>query len=170
MVSIKRHMKNTDLAALLLISFLTPGAWANPTLSLGIGAGNPGANVTLPVSFNPGGSQIAAVQFSLKLPSTLSPVTVTAGPAASSAGKSVTAKLKDGQWNIIVFGLNQTPIGTGDLVTATVRIAPKTTTGILNVPINHLVFADPSGMSKTSGAGHGGSVNVVKKGTPEISQ
>jgi len=165
----KYPMKTVAAAIFVLKSFSPSFAWASPSLSLGTGSGNPGANVTLPISFNPGGSHIAAVQFSLTLPSTLSPVTVTAGPAASSAGKSVTAKLKDGRWNIIVFGLNQTPIGTGDLVTATLHIEPKTRAGTLNVPISQLVFADPSGKSNTSGAGHGGSVNI-RKGNQEAAK
>jgi hypothetical protein len=67
--------------------------------------------VTWPISYVASTFSVAGLQFDLALPSSFTVVSVSAGPAAIAAGKSVT-------WNAstdrgLVFGLNQTALGTG---------------------------------------------------------
>jgi hypothetical protein len=52
------------------------------------------------------------------MPVSLSTVSVTAGAAATNAGKQVSSSLVGNSWNIIVFGLNTTAIASGQIVTA----------------------------------------------------
>ena len=101
-------------------------AASGPTLTVGNVSGAPNSNVDIPISFDPWGTSVAALQFTLTLPPNVSNVSVAAGPAAVTANKTVSNALQGSVWNFIVAGLNQTTIGAGVVVTATVYISPGT--------------------------------------------
>jgi hypothetical protein len=143
------------------MALATGSVGAAPNLSVGSLSGTAGKTVTLPVRFDPAASSISSLQFNLMLPKGVSPGSVTPGPILNSAGKSVKTHLKGQAWEILIFGINQNTIPSGDLLTAQVKIAPGTPAGNLAVPISGVAYTDPSGNVVNAGQTTGGSVTVV---------
>src|SRR6185503_1801378 len=94
-----------------------------PTLAGGTVSGAAGTTVNLPITFNTGSASVASMQFSLAIPAGMTPGTAVAGSILTNAGKSVSQSISGSNLNIIVFGLNQTAIAGGTLVTVPLTLA-----------------------------------------------
>src|SRR5438477_2000060 len=158
--AVLRKTANAFLLSAFWVLISHSAAHALPTLTVGATSGQAGTTVTLPVSFDPSTSSVAGIQFNLTLPASLSTGTVTAGPIVTAAGKSVNANLIGNTWTFIVFGLNQTTIGVGSLLTAQLRIAPGTAVGNLSIPISGVIYSDVNGNGIPAGTSTGGTVTV----------
>jgi cohesin domain-containing protein/purple acid phosphatase-like protein len=138
------------LAALIyavscLMGFPARALGASPSVKIGSVSGGAGSAVDLPVTFTPGDTDVSTLQFDLSLPASLSYVSVATGSVATTAGKSASANTISGGVRVLVFGLNQTPIGSGSIVTIRLSIAGNTVPGILAVGIAGTVASDPDG-------------------------
>jgi hypothetical protein len=156
------HLRSSIFALWMLC--LAAAAQAAPTLAVGSGSGAAGTSVDIPITFNPTTDSVAGIQFSLTLPASVSTVSVTAGSAATSAGKSVSTNKNGSTWIFVVFGLNQNTIAAGPLLTARVLIAPNALAGNLNLPISGVSYSSPSGTNVAAGASTAGTI-VVTGGT-----
>lgn len=96
-------------------------------LTAGIVSGPAGFNVTVPVTIIPGQFQPSAVQADFLLPSGVTFVSATAGPASTEAAKSIQTAVITGGVRLLVFGLNQTTIGQGVVADLTFTIGPNKT-------------------------------------------
>ena len=145
----------------LLCSLGAVSVEAAPTLTVGSASGQAGASVTLPVTFNPGTSSVASLQFSLTLPPGLSTGAITPGAILTSAGKSVSSNLTGSTVTFIIFGFNQTPITSGSLLTTKLTISLGTAVGNLSLPVSGVFYSDPNGAVIAAGASTGGTVSVL---------
>jgi hypothetical protein len=115
------------LASVLIIPSL---AFAQaPALSVGAAAGLPGTSVDVPVSFTPGAKAVSSLQFALTLPSSLAWVSTAAGSAATPAAKQVSSATLAGSVRVIIFGLNQNPIGPGTVAVVRLTIGAGSAAG-----------------------------------------
>jgi len=128
-----------------------------PAIGVGSVTGGNGTAVDLSVSFTAGASDVSTLQFDLALPPALAYLSVTTGTAAGAAGKSASANAIAGGVRVLVFGLNQTPIGSGAIVSVRLNIAAGTASGALTVGITGIIASDPAG-NAVSADGSGGSV------------
>src|SRR5579863_6756573 len=118
------------------------------SLTLGSGAGAPGSNVTLNLTLAAGGTQPAALQWTLQYsPSDISGVTAAIGAAANSAGKAVTCTTASGSALCVIFGLNQSIIGDGPVAQLTFTLAPGTTSPSTAIQVTQVVLSDSTGAS-----------------------
>ena len=130
-----------------------------PTVTVGSVTSGAGTDLDLPVTFAAGTTDVSTLQFDLTFPSTLSYVSVTTGSAAAAAGKSASGSVVSGGARIVVFGLNQTAIGSGSIATIRLHIAEGTTSGSLTVGVMGIVASDPAGNTVPTN-GSGGTVTV----------
>lgn len=141
-------------------------AATNPNISVGSISGAKGSTVDLPISFTPGTTGVSALQFDLTLPSSLTYVSVTTGSAATQAGKSVEANATTStQVRVLVYGLNQNIINSGQIASVKLSISPSAPSGSLSVVIGGVVASDPNALAVTT-TGTGGSVVVSQTATP----
>jgi hypothetical protein len=117
---------------------------------VGVVHGNKGSSAQIPVMLLKGRGSISALQFDLLLPSGFTYQSVSAGPASTAAGKSVSANLLPTGLRVLIFGLNQNVIGTGVLATAQVRLESSLTLPNYSIPISGIVSSDPSGLAVTT--------------------
>jgi hypothetical protein len=130
-------------------------------LTLGAVSGPPGQTVALSVQLTTGGAQISGVQFDLIYdPATLT-VTPTAGAAATAAGKGVeTNMVQPNDMRLIVTGINQTPIGSGDITDLSIQIAANAAAGSHSLAFSGVVGTTP-GATLVSVSATNGTVNVT---------
>ena len=149
----------TQVGLALLSSVMAASTGAAPSLTVGGASGQAATTVSLPISFDPGTSSVAGMQFNIIVPAGLSTGTITPGSILNTAVKSVSANLTGSTWTFIIFGLNQNTIASGSLLTVELKIS-ATATGTLSLPVSGVVYSDPNGTSIT-GTGTGGTVTVV---------
>jgi hypothetical protein len=137
------------------------------SVSVGTVSGGAGSAVDLSVSLSPGASSVSTLQFDLTFPASLSYVSTATGSASSSAGKSAAGSAIAGGARIVVFGYNQTPIGSGQLAAIRLNIASGTIPGVMPVTITGLVASDPSGNAVTL-LGINGTVTVIDIMPPTV--
>jgi hypothetical protein len=164
-VSIIRPHKFAVVMLFSSLAFAT-SLHAAPVLTLGNVSGEAGTEVSLPITFNPGGASIASAQFELTLPPSISTVSVTAGETLAAAGKTITTRVDGQKWKFLIFGLNQDTSKTGTLATLRLRIAPGTGAGSLSIPFSGVVYADPAGKAITPGANKAGKIKIQKGPAP----
>lgn len=118
----------------ILLLLLLPGflitASGQVAFTLASGAGSPGSTVSLNISLNSSGAQPAAMQWTLSYSAAqISSIAVTAGPAATNAGKTVSCnQAAPGSMTCVLFGLNQSTVANGVVAVAAVTIANTTST------------------------------------------
>jgi hypothetical protein len=83
-----------------------------------------GTTVAWPITLIPSTTLPTALQADIVLPSGITFVSVTAGVAATNAGKQVQASVVNGNERFLIFGLNQTVMAQG--IVATVQLAIAT--------------------------------------------
>src|SRR5437762_1092103 len=125
---------------------LASSAWAaDPTLVVVSASGQAGGTVDLAVNFNTGTALVATFQFDLTLPGGFTAATVTAGAIVTDAGKSLDSNVIGGNTaRFLAFGLNQSTIAGGKLLTVRLNIAATVAPGSYTVPISGVVYADPN--------------------------
>ncbi len=134
----------------------TDGIAQTTLLAVGSASGRMGSSVTLAVSYTPGATPVDALQFDLGYSSSLSYVSVSAGQAA--AGKMVMGSATPSGARVLVFGVNQTPLGSG--VVANVQLSVSSGTGAIPVTIGGIVCSDPWAAAVPC-SGRNGSVVVL---------
>ncbi len=157
-ISVIFRLVQISLFLLASICLLAENSLA-AALAVGSVTGAPGTAVDVPVTFTAGTTAVSTLQFDLTFPSALSYVSVTTGSAATAAGKSASASAISGGVRVLIFGLNQTAIGSGPIATVRLNIASGTAAGALTVGITGIVASDPTGAT-VSTTGSGGTVTV----------
>jgi hypothetical protein len=99
---------------------------------------------TVPVNFDPQGSNVAGLEFDFPIPAGTTFSGVTIGDASTAAGKSITSNLVNGSIRVIIFGLNQTTIAAG--VVANINLVA------VNAESEPLSLANPSASDPTGTA------------------
>ena len=139
----------------VLFLFLGPLASANVSYSIGSGAAAPGSTVVLDISIA-GGDLPAGLQWTLDYSTAdISRVTVTAGPSATAAGKSVFCSNVSGDMTCLVIGTNTTGIADGVVAQATVQVAAGTTHVTTSLQLTGTVSTDANGNSIPSSGSSG---------------
>lgn len=159
--------KNVRLpaGAALLFTFLLAlipagSAWAQ-TISVGSDSDLPGAAVTVPVSFSPGGVGVSSLEFTLSGFSGLTYTSATIGGAAAAANKDILANMiAPGQLKVILFALNTTPIGSGVVANINFTIPAGAPPGVIAIKVGGIVASAPDA-SAVAVAGVNGSVLVL---------
>jgi trimeric autotransporter adhesin len=135
------------------------------SLSLATASAPAGSTVTVGMSLeSSGGALPSALQWTLSYPSVLSLVTVDAGSSSTSAGKSVTCATSGDSATCVLFGLNTTAIGNGQLAAVTFLIAPSAS-GTASVAVANVVASNPSGSSIPASAA-GGAITILQPPPP----
>lgn len=109
------------------VLFLAAGAaFGQDALSLSSGSVVAGQTISLDLSLTaPGSGGPAGLEWTYSYPAaTFSSVTVAAGPAAVSAGKSVSCSGSPGSYTCMLFGLNSITLSSGVVATATFTVSP----------------------------------------------
>ncbi len=126
------------IRVLLIAPILASLAIAAQTssLSLSSGSGSPGSIVTLGLSLTAAGGQPESLQWTITYPTRdFSGLTVSAGAAASSAGKSITCNSAAGISSCVAWGLNSNMIPNGLVasITLTVSALPADSAAVIQV-------------------------------------
>src|ERR1035438_4453456 len=142
----------TVVVALCAFSFAATG---QTSLVLSSGAATPGGTASLALSLaNLGGTQLAALQWTLNYPSSsISGITVTAGPASTTAAKTIYCAGSGGTYTCLALGLNSNIIGDG--VVANVQLSLTTSATSANITLSNASGASLAGAAipvSTTGA------------------
>ena len=133
---------------------------AAPTVTAGSISVAAGIAATVPLTFTAGTTGVAAIQFTVKLPSGWSLTSAAIGAAGTAASKSVRVNGANGI--VIVYGENQTAIGSGVVVNLSIK-SPATATGANTITIASPIYSDKSG-SAVSGNAVNGTVTITASG------
>ena len=114
--------------ALILLAAPVQFAAAQTALSVSSGVGTRGGTVLLPISFStPSPSVVAGLQWTLTYSTTdFESVSVTAGPAATAAGKSAFCSNTPGIITCLIVGINTQTIAGGVVATVVLKVSPTT--------------------------------------------
>ena len=138
------------------------------SLTAGAASGIAGTNVTVPVTHSAGSAGIAGVQFDIPLPTGVAYVSVDAGQAALDAGKSVQGNVTSGNLRVIVFGVNQTIIGSGELARVNFHLDAALPTSVVPVQLTAVVATDAGGNNVSFDTSTDGSINVTANQAPVV--
>lgn len=150
------------------VTVTAPAPPAVANIGVGVASAISGCGIDVAVVLSTGALDVSSLQFDIMLPAGVTFNTATAGPAAIAAGKSVSPNPIAGGVRILVFGVNQTSFGPGQVVLVNLRLDVALTTGIRSLPIAGIVGSDALGAS-VSMTGTNGSVNVTANKTPVVS-
>ena len=133
---------------------LTPSAPSTRTLTLSSASAAPGSTVSLNLTLSyPSGSAPAGLEWTLSYStSAFTSVTMTAGPALTAAGKTLTCVSRTGSYECIAIGMNTNNIGTGVVAVANVRLSSSITSRVISVGSTYAVSGTGSRIT-ISGAG-----------------
>lgn len=134
----------------------------------GTGSGIAGTTVVVPVTYSTGTATAAGLQVDIALPSGVSYASVAAGPAATAAGKSVEANVTGGVLRVIVFGLNQNTINTGNVALVTFRLDAALPTSVVPLVLSGAVATNAAGNAVALGPTVNGSINVTANAAPVV--
>ncbi len=124
------------------------------SISVGTATGTAGAAIDVDLGFGAGSTGVTAISIDLSFGSPLTFISAAAGSAAGAAGKSILSNTIAGGARILVYGLNQTPIGTGTL--ATVRLGTAgAAPGVYALSIAAVTASDANGKSVPCSTGNG---------------
>jgi hypothetical protein len=126
----------------------TTTALGQPTarLALSTAVASAGSSVVAKVQYRALGSEVSALQFDLEYDPSVLTVIPTIGNAAEAADKTLAfAVLSPGHLRAIVFGLNQTVIGDGDIVGLNIQVIAGARVGPQSLAFSTVVFASPEG-------------------------
>lgn len=103
--------------------------FAQNTINLTSESANPGSSVDLALSLSTSGTAPSSLEWTFSYsPSEISGVTVSAGPAATAAAKSVLCTLSSGSATCLLTGLNDNSLASGTLAYVTGTLASSATT------------------------------------------
>lgn len=119
-----------------------------------------GSSISVPVSLAIGGlKDISTLQFDLVLPKGVTSSDVKPGATSTAAGKSVSSAKVDGALRVIVFGLNQSPMKSGEVVNIQLTLPKKITEKSLPLELKNLVISNEKG-AKLGVQGKAGVINI----------
>ena len=125
------------------------------TLSIGSGSGLPGGTVVLDVGLKTS-NQITGLQWTLSYSAAdFTAVSVAAGPAATTAGKSVTCNNSAGAKTCLVTGLNVDSISSGTVARVTLTISPTITRSSASISVNNPIGVTPENAQVAISGAHG---------------
>ncbi len=127
---------------------------AQSTLGVSSAELNPGTSTSLGVALTVSGTAPAGLEWTIAFSSTqLSAVSISPGPSATAAEKTVSCSSGASAATCILTGLNTNVIGSGVVAYLNATVAPGTTTA--SIQISNLVGVDPNGndLSITSAGG-----------------
>ena len=155
-------MKNRvkDLFQLILGAVLVAfSAWGQAdSLALSSAPTVAGGTASLNLSLNSPGGQTSGLQWTISYsPAEVAALSVSAGPAATAAGKSLTCNSTAGTATCVLTGMNATAIGSGVIAVVDATMAPSTTA--TSIAVNGSRAASLNGGSVSSTAS-GGSITV----------
>jgi hypothetical protein len=156
------------VAAGILSVALVPAvsrAASDPAISAGSVSAPAGSSAVFPVTLSSSRqAPVASLQFSVGLPNGWTIKSVDPGPAAQSAGKSVSFGAANGK--VILFGLDQSAIGAGVVALVSVQIPKEAATGKITIPLKETIFSNSAGVSIRAGKPGNGSITVLSAVTP----
>jgi hypothetical protein len=124
---------------------------ASAVLATAVVGGQVGSQFNIPIQFVPGAAQVASLQFDLLIPTGFALVSATAGPVATAAGKQVNSQfnppgLPASTVRVLLFGLNQTVLGEGHLLT--LRLSTQSSVARRRYPmgISNVIASDLNGI------------------------
>jgi uncharacterized protein (TIGR03437 family) len=128
------------------------------TLGISSGSASRGAPVALNISLNTTGTSLpVALQWTLNYSTLDFPsATVTAGPVALTANKSITCNNNNaGAITCVLWGLNAVPISNGDLATISLIVSNSTTNTSSPIELTSSVASDAQGNAVTTSSSNG---------------
>lgn len=109
-------------------------------------SGTKGGSLAVPVGFIAGSTPVSTLQFD-GLCSNLSFVSAVAGKASTDAAKSAQGNAIIGGFRVLIFGLNQNAILSGELAKVNLTVSASAPSGIITVSIANVVASDPNGQT-----------------------
>ena len=144
------------LCLLLVLAGSTSAFGQSDALTLSSGSTAAGSTVSLNLSLNsPAGNEPAGLQWAFSYPTaSLAQISVSAGSAASAAGKSLVCAGSAGVYTCILSGINSNVIQNGVVATANLTLA-STASGTVSIGVSNPQAASltgyPIGSSSTGG-------------------
>lgn len=134
--------------ALLFLALSSVGFAENAELRLASASGAPGSSVSLDLTLTSSQNGIASAQWTLNYwPVDVAAVSVVAGPAATSAGKSLYCAEGDGALKCILAGLSVGVLADGVVARVTVQLAPTTPDAVSAIGVTGTLGASPAGVA-----------------------
>jgi len=167
-----KNMKNQKvlktiaiICAIAIANFFIGGiaeGAGTPSLSLQGGTAARGGSIGLNLSIDTASASIAGVQWDFLFnPADIASVSVSAGPAAAAAGKSVACNtISGGDFRCLVFGYNANAIGSGILSVATFTLTGTTVASSIPISFSGVLASDPNA-NYVSIVGAGSSIAVT---------
>jgi len=158
-----KHQIVTLLPVLLLGSF----AYAQgPSLSLASGSAVKGGALSLNLALNAATSAPAGLQWTLSYaPSDIISLSMVAGPAMTSAGKTLNCYSSTGSVICLATGMNASTISSGVVAVVTATLSPTSSSNLDSIPISNGMGVLPDGTSATV-SGTGGTITVTQPNNP----
>jgi hypothetical protein len=150
----------------VIAALLTASAFAQTSLTLSSVPGSTGSsNFSVSASI-PSGSNLALLQWQFTFsPSSIASLAVTAGPALTAAGKTLTCGVSAGIYSCIAYGLNNNLIASGVLANVTATLTSAASAGI--VTLGSALGATATGEPFTISSS-GATVNVAAATTATV--
>ncbi len=146
------------LAVVISLACLAQGV----AVGLSSGVASPGTPVTLALTLNATGSAPASAQWTLEYsPADFSSVTVTAGPAATTSGKTVTCNPTSGTTTCVLWGMDATAIVNGVVANVSLTVSESTLANSSGVQLVNCLAASPEG-NALSVSSKGGGVSLPR--------
>ena len=151
-------MKLKLFVFILLLLCVDNGVWAGNTLSLTGGSGSPGNEVDVHVNLS-NTDAVTAIQISIPLDENLKFVEGSAKKASRLCNHSLSAGVKGGELNVMVYSLSMAtiPAGSGEILTFRLQLGDMPTTMALTA--SKLTLTGTGG-TQLSGNCQGGTVSV----------
>lgn len=159
MKNLRSAPKSAVIAVAAALLFSVSQSFAQ-SVSTGSAVAQAGGQAIIPVTFSASATPVSTIQFDLTFPVSLTYAATTTGAAALAAGKTASGNAVAGGARVLVFGLNQTAIGSGILATVRLNVAAGTPAGSITVGIANIAASDPSGYAVPV-SGISGSVTVT---------
>jgi hypothetical protein len=137
---------------LIFLTFIACASWLPAaSLTLGTGTAPPTTTVSLPLSWTGGGDSVSSLEWTLILSTAdFSGVQITAGPAATQAGKSLQCQMvSTGKYACLLTGMNAAVIPDGILANAILTVAGSVSTSTAQISLTSAAGATPAGDAET---------------------
>src|SRR5580658_3128710 len=138
----------------ILILLFSPWiAVAQGSLILASGAAVAGSPVSLNLSLSsPSGTTVAALEWTLTYPATVSNLSVAAGPALTAAGKTLACAAVSAGYSCVASGMNATAIANGVVATVSATVSGSATISVgIGSALASTPGGEPSSVSATAG-------------------
>ena len=147
----------TRLFSLLIACILTScPCFGQLALGISSGSGGPGSTLALSVNLTAAAISPAAIEWTLGYSSAdFSSASITAGPAAAAANKSIACNNTVGLTTCMLWGMNATPISNGVIATVALTISNATTNPTSPLQLSNIIAADPDANSLPASSASG---------------